>query len=218
MNPKTFKCKTPLAEGYFTLDNAKFWYLNFIYNFMYKCLDMNRIHFIEGDTDSMYFAVAGNLQEDNTQGFKYVIKDEKFYDDNIYKFAPSGFYSTGDKLTFTSKLEQKQFDKKLLGLEIEKQCDNMIALAPKMYSCSNGAMSIIPKCKGYRNNKLKFDDYNTIVVKKQSITGTNHNLQLHNNQMSMTAVGKNVLTAPYTKYCVAGDFSTCVPLFINVEE
>jgi hypothetical protein len=36
MNPQTFKCKTPLAEGYFTLDNAKFWYLNFIYNFMYK--------------------------------------------------------------------------------------------------------------------------------------------------------------------------------------
>jgi hypothetical protein len=177
---------------------------------------MNRIHFIEGDTDSMYFAVAGSLHEDNTQGFKYVIKDEKFYNDNIYKFAPSGFYSTGAKPTFASKLEQKQFDKKLLGLEIEKQCDNMIALAPKMYSCSNGSVSIISKCKGYRNNKLKFDDYNTIVVKKQSITGINHNLQLHNNQMSMTAVGKNVLTASHTKYCVSNDFSMCTPLFVSV--
>jgi hypothetical protein len=84
MNPQYFKCKTPLAEGYFTLDNAKFWYLNFIYNFMYKCLDMNRIHFIEGDTDSMYFAIAGNMDEDNSQGFKYVIKDEKFYNSMIY--------------------------------------------------------------------------------------------------------------------------------------
>jgi hypothetical protein len=28
------------------------------------------------------------------------------------------------------------FDKKLLGLAIEKQCENMIALAPKTYSCS----------------------------------------------------------------------------------
>jgi hypothetical protein len=75
----------------------------------------------------MYFAVAGNMNEDNSQGFKYVIKDEKFYNDNIYEFAPSSFYSTGDKPTFAFKLEQKQFDKKLLGLEIEKQCDNMIA-------------------------------------------------------------------------------------------
>jgi hypothetical protein len=59
-------------------------------------------------------------------------------------------------------------------------------------------------------------DYNTIVVKKQSITGTNHNLQLHNNQMSMTVVGKNVLTASHTKYCVIRDFSTYVPLFVGV--
>jgi FKBP-type peptidyl-prolyl cis-trans isomerase (trigger factor) len=117
--------------------------------------------------------------------------------------------------------------KKLLGLEIEKQCDNMIALAPKMYSCSNGTVStatssttsasptVISKCKGYRNNKLKFDDYNTIVVKKQSLTSTNHSLQLHKGQMSMTTVGKNVLTASHTKYCVSGDFSTCYPLFVG---
>jgi hypothetical protein len=54
------------------------------------------------------------------------------------------------------------------------------------------------------------------LLKKQSITGTNHNLQLHNNQMSMTTVGKNVLTASHTKYCVTGDFSTCVPLFLEL--
>jgi PIN domain nuclease of toxin-antitoxin system len=35
---------------------------------------MDRVHFIEGDTDSMYWAVAGNLEEDNSQGFKNVIK------------------------------------------------------------------------------------------------------------------------------------------------
>jgi hypothetical protein len=44
-NPKTFSCDTCLQESYFTLDNAKFWYLNFIYNFMYRCLDMDRIHY-----------------------------------------------------------------------------------------------------------------------------------------------------------------------------
>jgi hypothetical protein len=94
----------------------------------------------------------------------------------------------------------------------------MIALAPKMYSCSNGAVWIISKCKGYRNNKLKFDDYNTIVVKKQSLAGTNHSLQLHNGQMSMTSISKNVLTASHTKYHVSRDFSMCVPLFLDIGE
>jgi hypothetical protein len=49
MERETYNCKTPLIQGFFTLENAKFWYLNYIYNFMYKCLDMSKIHFVEGD-------------------------------------------------------------------------------------------------------------------------------------------------------------------------
>ncbi|KAA6403796.1 MAG: hypothetical protein EZS28_000671 [Streblomastix strix] len=54
MNPETCACKTSLQVAYFVLDSAKYWYLNFIYNFMYKCFDMNKLHFVEGDTDSAY--------------------------------------------------------------------------------------------------------------------------------------------------------------------
>jgi hypothetical protein len=38
------------------------------------------------------------------------------------------------------------FNKKLLGLAIEKQCENMIALAPKTYSCSVNLKTIATKC------------------------------------------------------------------------
>ena len=41
--PKNYKCKTCLQEAFWTLDNAKFWYLTFIYDFMNKCLDMDKI-------------------------------------------------------------------------------------------------------------------------------------------------------------------------------
>jgi hypothetical protein len=34
MEKESFNCKTPLIQGFFTLENAKFWYLNFIYNFI----------------------------------------------------------------------------------------------------------------------------------------------------------------------------------------
>ena len=88
-NPKSYKCDTPLQEAYFTLDNAKFWYLNFVYNFMYKCLDMDKIHFVEGDTDSMYFAIAGDINKDYTQGFDAVIKDVDFYNANVYSWMPN---------------------------------------------------------------------------------------------------------------------------------
>jgi hypothetical protein len=104
--PRRYNCNTSIIQGFFTLDNTKFWYLNFIYNFLYKCIDTNKIHFIEGDTDSMYWAVAGNPNEDYRQGFKYVIRDEKFYNKHVYKFFPNDFYSTTNKPTFPTKLEQ----------------------------------------------------------------------------------------------------------------
>jgi hypothetical protein len=83
MEREIYNCKTPLIQGFFTLENAKFWYLNFIYNFMYKCLDMSKIHFVEGDSDSMYWAVSGSEDENSEQGFKHVIKDHDFYNANI---------------------------------------------------------------------------------------------------------------------------------------
>ena len=40
MHSTSYNCDTCIHEAYFTLDNAKYWYLVFIYEFMYKCLDM----------------------------------------------------------------------------------------------------------------------------------------------------------------------------------
>jgi hypothetical protein len=120
MEKSTFNCKIPLVQGFFTLENAKFWYLNFIYNFMYKCLDMTRLHFVEGDTDSMCWAVGGSEDENYEQQFKYVIKNPEFYNNNIYKFTPSSFYSSNNSNpTFNSEMVKMAFDKKLLGLAIE---------------------------------------------------------------------------------------------------
>jgi DNA polymerase elongation subunit (family B) len=40
------------------MDNSKYFYLNVFYNFLTACLDMNKIHVIYGDTDSLYLAIA----------------------------------------------------------------------------------------------------------------------------------------------------------------
>jgi hypothetical protein len=57
---KSFGCDSCLANFVFTLDNAKYWYLNIIYNGLYKCLNMDAMYFIEGDTDSQTWVIAGN--------------------------------------------------------------------------------------------------------------------------------------------------------------
>jgi DNA polymerase elongation subunit (family B) len=61
---------TTLQETIFTLDNAKFWYIKFVYYFMYKCIDMRKVHFIEGDTDTLYYTIPGDREKDCHQRFK----------------------------------------------------------------------------------------------------------------------------------------------------
>ena len=78
-SPKSYHYTTCIQESLWCLDNAKFWYLTFFYDFMNECLDMERIHFIEGDTDSMYIAIAGNPIESPEQLFNHVIKNKEFY-------------------------------------------------------------------------------------------------------------------------------------------
>jgi hypothetical protein len=109
---------------------------------MYKAYDMNSMHYVEGDTDSLYWAVAGKITEspevDRRQGFRYVIKDEQFYNENVYRWMLSGIYTTDNSNpTFETKLEKKKFDKKFGGVAIENEKDRMIALCPKMYFPSN---------------------------------------------------------------------------------
>jgi hypothetical protein len=54
-NYRYYTVDTALQEAVFTLDNAKFRCIKFVYNFMYKCIDMRKVHFTEGDIDGLHF-------------------------------------------------------------------------------------------------------------------------------------------------------------------
>jgi hypothetical protein len=93
----------------------------------------------------MYWAVSGSESDTYEQQFKHVIKDHEFNNNNIYKLTPSNFYSSNNSNpTFDNEIKRMAFDKKLLGLAIEKQCENMLALVPKTYSCSINSDKINP--------------------------------------------------------------------------
>ena len=200
-SPKSYHCNTCIQESLWTLDNAKFWYLTFYYDFMNNCFDMDRLHFIEGDTDSAYFAVAGNPNEGPEQLFDYVIKNKEFYDKNVYKFMPNPSINT------------IQDEKKILGCAIEKYGENMIALAPKCYTIfnSNGQTKSL-KLKGVslKKNHIVSSDYKSIIDNQSIKLGKNINLQMQNNKMSKITVNKNALTGCHTKMIVLPNQS-CAP-------
>jgi hypothetical protein len=44
---------------------------------------MRKIHFIEGDTESLYYVISGDPEKDCNQTFEHVIKDKAFYKENV---------------------------------------------------------------------------------------------------------------------------------------
>jgi hypothetical protein len=177
---------------------------------------MNRLHFIEGDTDSAYWAVSGDSNEGFDQGFKHVITNHEFYNKHVYDWFPSDFYSSNNSNpTFNSDLAKMQFDKKLLGLAIEKQALNMIALGPKCYTLFNDPVKpIARKVKGVsiRQNPLTVGDYSDVIKEDRIVKGKNTNLQMSRNLMSKVLINKTALSGLHTKFQVLSDNSTCAPL------
>ncbi|KAA6383853.1 MAG: hypothetical protein EZS28_020623 [Streblomastix strix] len=108
------RCNTCLQVAYFVLDSAKFWYVNFIYNFMNKAYDMNKMHFVQGDTDSLTWAISDNLNRGPDQLFEEVIKDQGFFD--TYKDCV--YTDNGQKQILHIGVEKQDcFERCYFGLE-----------------------------------------------------------------------------------------------------
>ncbi|KAA6374075.1 MAG: hypothetical protein EZS28_030399 [Streblomastix strix] len=206
-SPRQFKCNKPLQEAVFTLDNSKFWYLNFVNNFLYKCIDMDRVHFCNMDTDSMYLAITGSQIEGYKQGLKYVIKDQGFYDEHYKESLPCG-----DNCTVAE-------EKKLMGITTESQVENIVCLAPKCYSLYNrneqidDIVSLVNRMKGVsqrcwlsegseKKANLTANDYIKCLNSSVAISVTTNNLQMKTGVMSMISMEKSALTGFHNKMVV----------------
>ncbi|KAA6361723.1 MAG: hypothetical protein EZS28_042750 [Streblomastix strix] len=164
---------------------------------MYKCLDMSKLHFVEGDTDSAYWAVSGSADAGHQQQFNYVIKDKQFYDDNAKYYFPT--------------LENDLLDeKKILGLAIKNEGTEMIALAPKNYYIKVGEKEKI-KLKGVNQKTTKISKQNIVDnINSGTITkAVNMRLGQKNYIMSKIATEKNGITGIHTKMVVLKDQSCC---------
>ncbi|KAA6397392.1 MAG: hypothetical protein EZS28_007079 [Streblomastix strix] len=155
--------------------------------------DMTKLHFVEGDTDSAYWAVSGDASAGHLQQFNYVIKDKQFYDDNAKYYFPT--------------LENDLMDEeKILDLAIENEGTEMIALAPKNYYIKVGEKDKT-KLKGVNQKTTKISNQNIVDnIRDGMITKTtNMRLGQKNYIMSKLATEKNGITGIHTKMVVLKD-------------
>jgi hypothetical protein len=205
----TYKCDTCIQCGFYTLDNAKFAYLMFYYGFCNKCLDMERLHFVEGDTDSMYLAVAGDPNAGIHQGFEYIVKNEEFYRQHVYEWFPN------------PKLG-KEDEKKLGGVAVENEGHIMIAIAPKNYTIIKpgkpnqlGDVEDEAKLKNKgvslkRNQHITTDSYFDNIQFGTVTKGENKGFGIKNDIMTKYSVDKVAISGIHTKRIVLSNQS-CAP-------
>ncbi|KAA6396517.1 MAG: hypothetical protein EZS28_007956 [Streblomastix strix] len=209
-SPRQFKCNKPLQEAVFTLDNSKFQNLNFVYNFLYQCIDMDRVHFCNMDTDSMYLAISGSQIEGYKQRLKYVIEDQGLYDQHYKEWLP------WDDCTIAE-------EKKLMGITTESQGENIVCLTPKCYSLYNGneqiddIVSLVNRMKGVSEKKanLTTNDYIKCLNDGFNINVTTINLQMKMGIMSMINMEKSALTGINNKMVVLSN-GCCAPFMYGI--
>ncbi|KAA6383466.1 MAG: hypothetical protein EZS28_021008 [Streblomastix strix] len=208
-------------ESMFTQDNSKFWYLCFIYFFLYKCIDMDRVYFCCVDTDSMYLAISGSTIKGYKQQFKHAIKDQEFWDEHYKEWLPWECCAISE-------------EKKLLGCSIESQRESIIFLVLKYYSVIRNkkdddddedidADAIRMKGVNEKNSGLTIDDYINCIENNSNVSVPVTQIQLKNGVMSLVKITKSALIGVVNNMIVIdsdiskGQSYPCAPQMTNID-
>ena len=193
--PKSYRCKTPLQEAFWTLDNAKFWYLTFYYDFIDKCYDRDKFHFINMDTDSLYIAVSDDY-----------IKDKAFYNKNVDKFM------SGNKQLLGLSIEREGSSM----IALAPKCYSIISQS----ATSNGISknSEINKLKGLNltDNDIHYDDYKEIIDKNSTKSGVNKMIKCKGCDLFEIEQEKRCLTGYHNKMVVLSN-QCCAPFVYGLK-
>ncbi|KAA6362105.1 MAG: hypothetical protein EZS28_042368, partial [Streblomastix strix] len=159
------RCNTCLQVAYFVLDSAKFW-----------------MHFVQGDTNSLTWAISGNSNRGPDQLFEEVIKDYGFFD------------------TYKDCVFSENGQKQILHVGVEKQGYNCIALSPKNYIINNEiVLKGVILDQNPQINEQTFIDY---INKGTIATAINTTLCQRKGTMSRLKMEKNAITGSHTKMIV----------------
>ncbi|KAA6397660.1 MAG: hypothetical protein EZS28_006816 [Streblomastix strix] len=140
----------------------------------------------------MIVAVAGNPNQDYTQGFSAIVSDKQFYDENFYQF-------------FLDPSKDVYDEKKLFDFAYQHCGSSLIALAPKNYWLLEDLNKKNPEIVKLKDLNLKPNRqinklaYEENIKNGTVVNGMNMSLRQRAGEMSQIEVLKNGITGYHTK-------------------
>jgi hypothetical protein len=173
--------------------------LAFYYDFLIKFFDRSKFELSQMDTDSLYFAIAGDKIED-------ILKPDmrSTYFRECHLWLPSEHCDDCMEEYVTTKVargtwelkpcceERRNFDKRTPGLfKLEFQGDKILSLCSKSYICVDKEKSkMAHKGVNANQNALLFKHYERVLAESTQIAATNRGFRVWD---------KNVITYEQTK-------------------
>ena len=167
--------------------------------FLDKYLDRSDFQMCEMDTDSAYFAIAGESVESLV---KPELKAE--FQADICNWFPR-----------TDTPEHKAYDKRTPGLfKTEWEGQGIIGLCSKTYFCFGAKDKF--SCKGVNKkcNEIDKDKYLQVLLTKQNSSGVNRGFRVVNNTMYTYEQVRDAFSYFYPKRKVLADGVSTTPLDI----
>ncbi|KAA6360166.1 MAG: hypothetical protein EZS28_044307, partial [Streblomastix strix] len=159
-----------------------------------QTFDQTKMHIVQLDIDSLTLAISGDKNRGSEQRFDAVIKDVEFYNKN------KGFFFSEDN------------QRKILGVHIEKQGLNCIALSPQNYIINDecGYVSLVAKGVILRQSpQINQQTFVDNIKEGKVMKVTNTILAQKNKIMSKLSMTKNGISGSLTKMIVLENQSCC---------
>ncbi|KAA6365836.1 MAG: hypothetical protein EZS28_038637 [Streblomastix strix] len=163
---------------------------------MYKAYDMQKMHFIQCDTDSLTYAISGDPTRGPEQLFDAVIKDQWFYD----TYKDSVYCANGQK--------------QILHIGVEKYGLNCIALSPKNYIINDEI--VLNGVILDQNPQINEQSFVQCINKGTVTTAVNTTLAQRKGVMSRLQMSRNAITGSHTKMIVLPNHS-CLPFIYGIK-
>jgi hypothetical protein len=218
----TIKHDLPIQIGFWVYCLAKMRMLEFYYDFLVKFFDQSKFELSQMDTDSLYFAIAGDEIED-------ILKPDmrSTYFRECHLWLPSEHCDSCTEEYVTTKVakgewelkpccdDRLKFDKRTPGLfKLEFQGDKILSLCSKSYICVDGEQTKkAHKGVNGRQNDLLFKHYEQVLTDSTQLAATNRGIRVWDDKNVFTYEQTKVgLTCIYIKRQVQADGVTTTPL------
>lgn len=210
----------PVHIGFFVLDYSKLLLLRFYYAFLTEFLEPDSFCLVEGDTDSMYMALATTtifLAVKPEKRDQFISEYSKWFAVRFCGDHKASFFTAMFADEPWDPCEQctrvKTFDQRTVGkFHEEWRGDEMVALCSKCYYCVGDQRKLSSKGVSKQAQKdLDESEYKDVLFNQTISKPTNRGFRVQRGHMLTYSQQRKGLNYMYGKRVVCDDHVTTLP-------